>query len=90
MDIVNKAVNAASTTFWGENNPHAEQSSVPHGEEPISGVQGKGATTDPYDAGNREGKVDMHDCLEANLPTSTTLANVGCLPTKIQSSYCLI
>ncbi|KAJ5617063.1 hypothetical protein N7537_002177 [Penicillium hordei] len=51
METVNKYVNAASTAIWGESNsPQAQQ----HGEEPISGVQGKGRATDPYDAGNRD------------------------------------
>ncbi|KGO67638.1 hypothetical protein PITC_064010 [Penicillium italicum] len=51
METVNKYVNAASTAIWGENGtPQAQQ----HGEEPISGVQGKGRVTDPYDAGNRD------------------------------------
>ncbi|KAJ5587416.1 Solid-state culture expressed protein (Aos23) [Penicillium hispanicum] len=54
MDAVNKVVNAASTALWGENSTRPEQSYEPHGEEPISGVQGKGAATDPYDAGNRK------------------------------------
>ena len=59
MDTVSKVVSAASGALWGEKNPQEEQSSVPHGEEPISGVQGKGVATDPYDAGNREGKIDQ-------------------------------
>ncbi|KAL2700715.1 hypothetical protein AAEP93_007534 [Penicillium crustosum] len=51
METVNKYVNAASTMIWGEDNsPQAQQ----HGEEPISGVQGRGRATDPYDAGNRD------------------------------------
>ncbi|OGM40564.1 solid-state culture expressed protein (Aos23) [Aspergillus bombycis] len=31
----------------------SEQQWTQHGEEPISGVQGRGTATDPYDAGNR-------------------------------------
>ncbi|KAJ5152282.1 hypothetical protein N7492_010577 [Penicillium capsulatum] len=54
MDTVNKVVTAASTAIWGENDPRAQQSVQQHGEEPLSGVQGKGVTNDPYDAGNRE------------------------------------
>ncbi|KAJ5508667.1 hypothetical protein N7527_010810 [Penicillium freii] len=51
METVNKYVNAASTVIWGDNNsPQTQQ----HGEEPISGVQGRGRATDPYDAGNRD------------------------------------
>ncbi|KAJ6184289.1 hypothetical protein N7519_005590 [Penicillium mononematosum] len=51
METVNRYVSAASNVIWGENSsPHAQQ----HGEEPISGVQGKGQATDPYDGGNRD------------------------------------
>ncbi|EKV05623.1 Solid-state culture expressed protein (Aos23), putative [Penicillium digitatum] len=51
METVNKYVNSASTVIWGENgSPQTQQ----HGEEPISGVQGKGCVTDPYDGGNRD------------------------------------
>ncbi|KAJ5399969.1 hypothetical protein N7465_010458 [Penicillium sp. CMV-2018d] len=51
METVNKYVNAASTVIWGDNNSLQAQQ---HGEEPISGVQGRGRATDPYDAGNRD------------------------------------
>ncbi|KAJ5782734.1 Solid-state culture expressed protein (Aos23) [Penicillium paradoxum] len=59
METVNKYVNAASTAastaLWGENpSTSAQQAAQQHGEEPISGIQGKGLATDPYDAGNRE------------------------------------
>ncbi|OQE94447.1 hypothetical protein PENNAL_c0004G06198 [Penicillium nalgiovense] len=51
METVNRYVSAASNVIWGENgSPHAQQ----HGEEPVSGVQGKGQATDPYDGGNRD------------------------------------
>ncbi|CAG8903899.1 unnamed protein product [Penicillium egyptiacum] len=51
METVNRYINAASNVIWGENgSPHAQQ----HGEEPVSGVQGKGQATDPYDGGNRD------------------------------------
>lgn len=53
MDTVNRYVSAASTALWGEN---TESQSVAHGDEPMSGVQGKGLANDPYDAGNREGE----------------------------------
>lgn len=55
MDAVNKVVTAASTALWGEDGSQSQQS-VQHGEEPLSGVQGKGIPNDPYDAGNREGE----------------------------------
>lgn len=59
METVNKYVNAASTMIWGEDNsPQAQQ----HGEEPISGVQGRGRATDPYDAGNRDGTYNSNIC----------------------------
>lgn len=53
---VNQIVSVASNAIWGENGTQNSQSNVPHGEEPISGVQGKGIINDPYDAGNRDGK----------------------------------
>lgn len=57
METVNKYVTAASTAIWGQNGePNATQITQQHGEEPLSGVQGRGDTTDPYDAGNRDGK----------------------------------
>lgn len=60
METVNKYVNAASTVIWGENSsPQAQQ----HGEEPLSGVQGQGSATDPYDGGNRDGKYNISICL---------------------------
>ncbi|KAJ5098556.1 hypothetical protein N7532_005557 [Penicillium argentinense] len=52
METVNKVVHAASTAIWGEGDQN--QSTAPHGDEPISGVQGKGVFNDPYDAGNRD------------------------------------
>lgn len=56
MDTVNRYVSAASTALWGEN---TESQSVAHGDEPMSGVQGKGVANDPYDAGNREGETSQ-------------------------------
>lgn len=50
MDAVNRALDSASHAIWGETHPQHQQ----HGEEPLSGVQGRGTATDPYDAGNRE------------------------------------
>ncbi|EYE94114.1 uncharacterized protein EURHEDRAFT_413722 [Aspergillus ruber CBS 135680] len=52
METINKALDSASHAIWGETHPQHQQ----HGEEPLSGVQGQGKTTDPYDAGNRDGK----------------------------------
>ncbi|CAI7675349.1 unnamed protein product [Penicillium manginii] len=58
METVTKVVHAASTAIWGEGND--SQSTQQHGEEPISGVQGKGAANDPYDAGNRDEPASLH------------------------------
>ncbi|KAJ9486834.1 hypothetical protein VN97_g6500 [Penicillium thymicola] len=64
METVNKYVNAASTVIWGgDNSPQAQQ----HGEEPISGVQGKGRATDPYDAGNRD---EQPGAIQSNINTA--------------------
>jgi len=55
MDSVNKAMNTASHVIWGDNNDQSQRAEQSH-EEPLSGVQGKGIISDPYDAGNRDGK----------------------------------
>ena len=52
MESVNKVVHAASHAVWGD-----EQNKS--GEEPVSGQKGQGTATDPYDAGNKDGK-DNH------------------------------
>lgn len=58
METVNKYVTAASTAIWGQDGQlNATQVVDQHGEEPLSGVQGKGEPTDPYDAGNRDGQL---------------------------------
>lgn len=53
METVNKVVDAGYKAIWGEN----ENTASAHGDEPVSGVMGLGTPTDPYDAGNRDGKV---------------------------------
>lgn len=49
METITNVVNTVSTTatkaIWGEQNETA-------GNEPVSGVQGKGTATEPYDQGN--------------------------------------
>ncbi|KAJ5527312.1 Solid-state culture expressed protein (Aos23) [Penicillium frequentans] len=57
MDTINQYVSAASTALWGEN-AESKNENVAHGDEPISGVQGKGMASDPYDAGNRDEQPD--------------------------------
>ncbi|EPS32462.1 hypothetical protein PDE_07422 [Penicillium oxalicum 114-2] len=54
METVNKVVGAATAAIWGEGSSSAQQQSTSHGDEPVSGVQGKGSPDDPYDAGNRD------------------------------------
>lgn len=51
MDTVHKVVDAASKAIWGET---TDQQKGQQAEEPVSGAQGKGTATDPYDGGNRE------------------------------------
>jgi hypothetical protein len=51
METISNAVSAVTETatkaIWGEQ-PNNETG----GSEPVSGVQGKGTSTEPYDAGN--------------------------------------
>lgn len=55
METINKALDSASHAIWGETHPQHQ--------EPLSGVQGKGKVTDPYDAGNRDSKLhSSHEC----------------------------
>ena len=62
METINNTFTNASNSLWSEvhptqtpDNPYASQ----HGDEPLSGIQGKGTATDPYDAGNRDGKLPV-------------------------------
>lgn len=55
METINKVVGAAGRAIWGAGESNQQQKQ--HGEEPLSGVTGKGTGTDPYDAGNRDGNV---------------------------------
>ncbi|PYH93699.1 hypothetical protein BO71DRAFT_399522 [Aspergillus ellipticus CBS 707.79] len=56
MDTLNKSFNNASNAMWSDlhSNRTPDQLVEQHGEEPLSGIQGKGTATDPYDAGNRD------------------------------------
>ncbi|GKZ34669.1 hypothetical protein AbraIFM66950_004983 [Aspergillus brasiliensis] len=58
MDTVNRTFNNASNALWSElhpsQTPDSQYSSQQHGDEPLSGIQGRGTATDPYDAGNRD------------------------------------
>lgn len=49
------------------------------GQEPVSGLEGQGTTTEPYDAGNQEGKHYLL-FLPWNHLISTFLKHWGSLP----------
>ncbi|RDW63028.1 uncharacterized protein DSM5745_10139 [Aspergillus mulundensis] len=58
-----QAVQSASNAVWNEidalrsgqeTEQRVPQQQQQHGDEPMSGIQGKGTATDPYDAGNRD------------------------------------
>jgi hypothetical protein len=68
METINRALDSASHAIWGETHPQHQQ----HGEEPLSGVQGQGKATDPYDAGNRDVQPDAPS---TRSPTATTPAS---------------
>lgn len=50
-NVVNTVSQTATKAIWGEQNETA-------GNEPVSGVQGKGTATDPFDKGNSEDPTD--------------------------------
>ncbi|PYH73110.1 uncharacterized protein BO88DRAFT_332224 [Aspergillus vadensis CBS 113365] len=57
METINRTFNNASNALWNEIHPNQTpdgQLNQQHGDEPLSGIQGKGTATDPYDAGNRD------------------------------------
>ncbi|KAJ5893440.1 hypothetical protein N7495_005131 [Penicillium taxi] len=58
METVNNVIQAASTAIWGENSTNTGKPTESFSEEPISGVQGKGIPSDPYDAGNRDEQLN--------------------------------
>lgn len=55
IQSVDKVVEAGKKAIWGESTESQQQ--IPHGEEPVAGKRGLGTATDPYDAGNRDGKL---------------------------------
>lgn len=61
METIDKAWHTAADTLKSEmNSTHWSQKPwTEYGkEEPLSGIQGKGTPTDPYDAGNRDGECN--------------------------------
>lgn len=79
METVHKVINTASNAIWGEGNTTAQEH-----DEPISGVQGKGSSTDPYDAGNREGKSIPY--LQPAFMTANFI-HIKTPPTLIMTTY---
>jgi hypothetical protein len=67
METVNNVVNAASKAIWGEQNPQTATGNETAGQEPVSGMQGKGSADSPFDQGNASeptttaGKTDLTD-----------------------------
>lgn len=58
IQSVDKVVEAGKKAIWGEEGTESQQQTS-HGEEPVSGTRGLGTATDPYDAGNRDGRLDL-------------------------------
>ncbi|PYH43847.1 uncharacterized protein BP01DRAFT_367099 [Aspergillus saccharolyticus JOP 1030-1] len=56
METLNRTFKSATNALWNEIQATTQppQESQPHGEEPMSGIQGTGSVTDPYDGGNRD------------------------------------
>ncbi|RAL14637.1 uncharacterized protein BO97DRAFT_404166 [Aspergillus homomorphus CBS 101889] len=54
METLNRTFNNATNALLNEFQTGEQQQVQPHGEEPMSGIQGKGTATDPYDGGNRD------------------------------------
>ncbi|KAL4941058.1 hypothetical protein BDV06DRAFT_195249 [Aspergillus oleicola] len=63
METVQNAVQNASNAVWNGvdalrgTNQQNEQRVNQNGDEPMSGIQGKGTVSDPYDAGNRDEQI---------------------------------
>jgi hypothetical protein len=51
METINNVVTTASKAIWGEQNPPTTANETA-GQEPISGMQGKGSIDQPFDQGN--------------------------------------
>jgi len=50
-NVVNSVSQTATKAIWGEQNNETTGNETA-GNEPVSGVQGKGTATEPYDQGN--------------------------------------
>jgi len=84
METVNNTVSsvatAASKLIWGEGEQAQEHTATneTQGTEPISGEQGKGTASDPFDKGNSENPISG----EPTPATSTTTPSTGPNPTS--------
>lgn len=54
METITNVAAAAKNVIWGEQNTATTQGNGTAGQEPISGVSGKGTVEEPYDQGNAE------------------------------------
>ncbi|KAF2103489.1 hypothetical protein NA57DRAFT_53008 [Rhizodiscina lignyota] len=65
-NVASNAANTASKLIWGEGKTES-------GQEPVSGQQGPGSKTEPFDQGNKEGEVPT----SSEGQTATSTAAVG-------------
>ncbi|KAF2686756.1 hypothetical protein K458DRAFT_363052 [Lentithecium fluviatile CBS 122367] len=72
METVTNAVNAASKAIWGEQNPNTTTDNETAGQEPISGLQGKGSVNEPFDQGNAPNQGNIADTTSASTANPTT------------------
>ncbi|KAF7161479.1 hypothetical protein CNMCM5623_007050 [Aspergillus felis] len=66
------------------------ESTAQHGDEPVSGVQGRGTATDPYDAGNRDeqpGAPQTQDNTAVIPEPLESIAPIEVKPTDVSSAH---
>ena len=52
METISNVVNTATKAIWGEQATNTTTANETGGNEPVSGLQGKGTVDEPYDQGN--------------------------------------
>lgn len=62
-NLASTATNAASKLIYGDNATTITKNNETAGKEPISGEQGKGTATEPYDQGNA-GRLKLRLCAD--------------------------
>ncbi|KAL4968888.1 uncharacterized protein BDV14DRAFT_132258 [Aspergillus stella-maris] len=92
METVQNAAQTASNAVWNGvdtllgNNQQTEQRVNQHGDEPMSGIQGKGTVTDPYDAGNRDEQIgapiNKDNTAAVTQPLTSTTPGLSTNPTE--------